>query len=230
MGQFQGDIQKSQVAGLQVSGITIRSGWPWLDVQMKEIELAKPVADWMRSEGFTVYSEIPYWDRCIDMVGLKDDVIRVVELKVKYSKYAMNQAVKCQLATSDIFVASTTKPMNKTIQYCQKYGVGLLKVDSQVEVILRPHKVVDTWRNATKHLRDNCFEPSDNAGIACMSGCEPAVAVGECVKQYIEENPSAGWREIFKNVPNHYSNYQSMAGAMNSYLGLSLIKIRMKPK
>jgi len=193
---------------------------------MKESELAKPVADWLRSEGFTVYSEIPYWDRCIDMVGLNDYGIRVVELKVKYSKNVLQQAIKCQLATSDVYVASTTKPLNKTIQFCQKYGVGILKVNSKVELILRPYKVKDTWRNATKHLRDNCIEPSDYAGVPCMSGCGPAQAVGKCVKQYVEENPSAGWREIFKNVPNHYSNYQSMRCAMNSYLGLSLRKLR----
>lgn len=195
---------------------------------MKETDLAKPVADWLRSEGFVVYSEIPYWDRCIDMVGLKDDSIRVVELKVKYSKKALNQAIKCQLATDNIFVASTTKPMNKTIQLCQKHGIGLLKVDSQVEIILQPHKVVENWRNATKHLRENCDEPSDIAGIACMSGCGPACAVGECVKQYVEENPKAGWREIFINVPNHYSNYKSMTCAMNGYLGLSLTKLRLE--
>ena len=59
-----------------------------------------------------------------------------------------------------------------------------------------------------------------------MSGCGPACAVGECVKQYVEENPKAGWKEIFMNVPNHYSNYQSMCCAMNGYLGLSLTKLR----
>jgi len=193
---------------------------------MKESELAKPVADWLRSEGFTVYSEIPYWDRCIDMVGLNDYGIRVVELKVKYSKNVLQQAIKCQLATSDVYVASTTKPLNKTIQFCQKYGVGILKVNSKVELILRPYKVKDTWRNATKHLRENCTEPSDNAGLTCMGGCGPAKAVSECVKQYVEDNPTVGWREIFKHVPNHYSNYQSMRCAMNSYLGLSLRKLR----
>lgn len=195
---------------------------------MREMDLAKPVADWLRSEGFTVYSEVPYWDRCIDMVGLNDNGVRVVELKVKYSKIAVCQAIKCQRATSDVYVASTTKPMKKTIQFCQRYGVGLLRVDSEVKRILRPHIVTGTWRNATKHLRDNCIEPSDDAGLQYMSGCGPAQAVGECVKQYIEDNPTVGWREIFKYVPNHYSNYQSMRCAMNSYLGLSLKKLQMR--
>jgi hypothetical protein len=156
--------------------------------------------------------------------------IRIVELKVKYSQKVVRQAVRCQLATSDIYVAVTTNPTDETLGVCQKYGIGFLKVSDTVKLILQPHQVVDTWRNASKHLVSNCCEPGDDAGLPCMSGCGPAQAVGECVKQYVEENPQATWKQIFANVPNHYSNYQSMAGAMNGYLGLSLSKLRQEQK
>jgi len=195
---------------------------------MREKELSKPVADWLRKEGFVVYSEIPYGHRCIDMVGLKEGAIRVVELKVRFTRSGIRQCVQCQLATSDVYLAIANRPLPKTIEFAQKYGIGLLYVKEQVELLLRPHKVVDVWRNAAAHLRNNCIEPSDIAGVPCMSGCGPAVAVAECIKQYVEDNPGAGWKEIFEKVPNHYKNHKSMRCAMTGYLGLSLQNLRQK--
>jgi len=198
----------------------------------KETDLAKPVANWLRSKGYTVYSEVPYWHRCIDMIGFKAGKIRIVELKVRYSKGGVKQAVLSQLATSDVYLAVSNNPKPKSIELCKKYGVGLLRVTEQVEILNWPCKVVELWSGATKHLIENCLAtmPSDKAGIACMSGCGPAQAVAACIQQYVDEHPKARWREIFKNVPNHYSNHKSIACAMSGYIGKGLADFRAKGK
>jgi len=198
---------------------------------MKETDLAKPVADWLRSKGYTVYSEIPFYTRCLDMVGLNGSEIIVVELKLSLSIKLIKQAVIAQLATNDIYVGIPTNPRPNSIELCKKYHLGILSVqDGKVLEILKPSSARQVWDSMRQHLRDNALltEPNDAAGLPMMSGCGPAQAVGEMVKEYVGKNPKAGWREIFENVPNHYSNYQSMCCAMNGYLGLSLTKLRSK--
>jgi len=199
---------------------------------MKESDLAKPVANWLRSNNYTVYSEVPFWHRCIDMVGLnKLDNICVVELKLKYSKVGVKQAYTCNLATANIYLAVSNKPSKKSIEYCKKIGVGLLQVTNKVEVILLPSDT-KIYETAKKHLIKNCLslEPSDDAGKPCMSGCGPARFVGDCVYDYVKRNPKAGWKEIYENIPNHYSNHKSLACAMSGYLNMPLYKIRERVK
>jgi len=197
--------------------------------KIRETDLAKPVAYWLRSKGYVVYSEIAFHNRCIDMVGLKEpDNIRVVELKLRYGRGGLRQAMLCQTATKDVYLAVGKRPKDSSLLFCQKYGVGVVLVNATVRILSSPKQVVPPTPVLRKHLIDNCreTEPSDIAGLACMSGCGPAQAIGVLVKEYVKKNPKAGWKEIYLNIPNHYSNYRSMACAMSCYLGLSLTKLR----
>lgn len=196
---------------------------------MKETDLAKPVADWLRSEGYIVYSEIGFYSRCIDMIGLKEpDSIRVIELKLRYGRGGLRQVMLCQIATNDVYLAVGKRPKDSSLSFCQKHGVGILLVNTDVRVLSSPKQVIEPTLVLRKHLIENCkeTEPSDIAGLACMSNCGPAQAVGVLVKDYVRKNPKVGWQEIYRNIPNHYSNYPSMACAMSCYLGLSLTKLR----
>ena len=146
---------------------------------MKENDLAKPVADWMRADGYTVYSEIPFYTRCVDMVGLKDNDIRVVELKLHFAATGIRQATVCRLATDDIFLAVGKRPLDRTMEKYSRYGIGYLLVDGSVQVLRQSHPVHKVFAPAAKHLRENCLTIglSDEAGLPCMSGCGPAQAV-----------------------------------------------------
>jgi len=194
----------------------------------REVDLSKPVAEWLRQFGYTVYSEVPFYGRCIDMVGIDEEKIRVVELKVRFAAKGIWQAVKCRLATSDIYLAVGKRPMDKTLEKYKQYGVGILLVDGEVKVLRKPNIITKPWEVAAKHLRENCsaIGPSDIAGMPCMSGCGPAQAVLAFVKGYIEEHPEAGWKELHANVPNHYSSHKSMASAMSGYMHMPLYKIK----
>ena len=205
------------------------------DTKIKETNLAKPVADWLRSRDCTVYSEIPFYTRCLDMVGLNPTEVIVVELKLSLSKKVINQAVIAHLATNDVYVGISTNPRPKSIELCRKYHVGILAIrEGKVSELLKPNQAGQIWDSARQHLRDNALSagPSDIAGLPMMSGCGPAQAVGEMVREYVSKNRKANWREIFENVPNHYSNYKSMCCAMNGYLGLSLriLKNQVNPQ
>lgn len=199
---------------------------------MNESDLAKPVADWLRENGYTVYSEVPFYNRCIDMVGVKDKQLRVIELKLRYNRNGIRQAHQCQLATEDVYLAVAKKPLARSVKYAAEAGVGILVVDSKVQIISLPQQKTRVAIYLQRHLLDNCrcSIPSDEAGLPCMSGCGPAQAVAAGVREYVKCHPRANWREIFENVDNHYSNYKSMAGAMTGYVGLSLTALRAKPR
>lgn len=196
---------------------------------MKETDLAKPVADWLRKQGYIVYSEIPFWSRCIDMVGFKPpNDICVVELKLKFCEKGLRQAYECNLATFNIYLGVNKFPKQKSINKCKKYGIGLLVIGDEITVVSKPTYKQKPILVAIKHLIENLKEPSDNAGLPQMSGCGPAQFVGKLVEDYIKNNPKAGWLEIFNNVPNHYSNHKSLACAMSGYLKCPLYKLREK--
>lgn len=194
-----------------------------------ECDLAKPVAKWLRAEGYTVYSEIAFWHRCIDMVGLIEPLtLRIVELKLRFASAAVKQAMVCQLATKDVYLAVGNTPNDASIELCARSGIGLLRVGAGVDVLLTPRRLIEPGIIPQKHLIENCLGvgPSDVAGLPSIGGNGPAQFVGQFVKEYVKQHPRAGWREIYDNVANHYSNYRSMAGAMTGYLHLTLTKMR----
>jgi hypothetical protein len=195
---------------------------------IKEIDLSKPVADWLRKRGFVVYSEVPFLTRCLDMVGIKSDDIIVIELKMSLTEKVIRQALVARIATDKVYVGVPTNPKSTSIDKCRKYHIGILKINQEIEEILRPTQAKCKFKSATEHLIENAKaqEPSDIAGLPTLKGIGPAQAVAAFIKGYVNEHPKAGWKEIYENVPNHYSNHKSMAGAMNNWCGLRLSDLK----
>ena len=183
---------------------------------MKETDLAKPVADWMRSKGYTVYSEVPIFERVVDMVGVNGNELLVVELKLNLSWKVIRQAYTSQLVSNKVYVGVSTNPRKSSIEKCKKYGIGVLRITNIVEILLEPSEVKRIWPT----YRDTIIEmtevltPSDEAGIPNGGNLGPAQACYIRVKRYRKLHPKATWKEIYKNVGNHYSNHLSLAGAM----------------
>lgn len=196
---------------------------------MKEVELAKPVADWMRERGYNVYAEIPCWSRCVDFVGLRNGDILCVELKRSlttkrptrgrhYTSPVLYQACSCQIITPDVYVAVATKPRSSSIDICKENGVGVLVVQSKDKVveILSPHKRFEPLAYLQKEVKTRCIAigPSDDAGKPQQAGEGPAQDCQQRIDEYRKTHSKATWKEIYSNVPNHYCNVNSLYGAM----------------
>ncbi len=196
--------------------------------KQREKDLAKPVADWLRAKGYVVYSEVPFYTRCLDMVGVKDKEIIAVELKISLTTKLIRQAMIAQIATDNVYVAVPTKPKKSSIDKCKKYHLGILRVNEGVEEILKPSESKCKLSSGAEHLIENAKKtgPSDKAGLPTLKGCGPAQAVAAFVKGYVKEHPKAGWKEIYNNIPNHYSNHQSMACALNRWIDIRLTDLR----
>lgn len=197
--------------------------------EMKEADLAKPVADWMRGRGYTVYAEIPCLSRCVDLIGLRNGDVLCVELKLSlttkqpkrarhYTSPVLYQARSCQLITPDVYVAVATKPRISSINRCKEIGVGVLVVRSKTEVveIVPPHKRCEPLAYLQKEVKARCIAigPSDDAGKPQQIGEGPAQDCQQRIDEYRKTHPWATWKEIYSNVPNHYSNVNSLYGAM----------------
>jgi len=184
---------------------------------MKETELARPVADWMRSRGYTVYAEVPLSGRCLDFVGINGMDVICVELKTSLTKYLIRQACTNRLVTKEVYVGVGTKPRKSSVDLCKRYGIGVLSVKSNiVVVVIKPTQRYEPWSPQRRQLVDVCnlLGPSDCAGKPQQAGEGPAQDCQQRIDEYRKTNPRATWKEIYKNVPNHYCNVSSLYGAM----------------
>lgn len=196
---------------------------------MKENELAKPVAEWMRSNGYVVYAEVPCLGRCVDFVGLRNGDIICIELKLSlttkrpksarhYTSPVLYQARTCQLITLNAYAAVATKPRKSSVDACKEIGVGVLMVqpDNKVIEILSPRKRCEPLAYYQKEVIARCIAigPSDDAGKPQQVGEGPAQDCLQRIAKYRKARPQATWKEIYKNVPNHYCSMSSLYGAM----------------
>lgn len=183
---------------------------------MRESELAKPVMDWLANRGFTPYGEIGWGDSAIDIVGISAEAIEAVELKLYLTRHVIRQALRNQLTADRSWCAVGSKPRNPQDRI--RHGIGLLVVTGgAVQVIIEAQTTPDVT-NALhiRQLRGRCHhrQPFGNAGTPTMKGIGVAQSVYDAVDAFRAANPSAGWNEIFRQVPNHYAHKRSMQGAM----------------
>lgn len=191
----------------------------------RETELAKPVADWLRTKGYVVYAEIfPQNNSPCDLVGYRagDEGVVIVELKRSLTRHVMKQAAVRQLAAYDVYVAVGTKPRRAGIRVCDHYGLGLLSVKTGVAEALRPHGESHVWSVTHDDLLC-CIAhstPSDLGGMPCLKGVGPARDVARRVRDYLREHPGTTWKTLFAKVPNEYSSHQSLRQVMNNRFGI----------
>jgi len=210
--------------------------------RIKETDLAKPVADWLRRQGYMVYAEIPCHSRCVDFVGLRDSDIICVELKRSlttkqpkrgrhYTSPVLYQARSCQIITSNVYVAVATRPRKSSVEACKKIGIGVLSIQSDGNVIeiISPCKRYEPLAFIQKDVRERCvaIEPSDDAGKPQQVGEGPAQDCYWRIKKYRETHLKATWKDIFRDVPNHYCSQQSMYGAMR-VAGITIARRKWK--
>lgn len=178
------------------------------------------VSTWLEQRGLVVYSEVPApgSNSNIDLVGWNQDADKIVcvEMKLCLSRYVFCQAQRHWLITPQIYIAVASKPKAERVEFCKKTKLGLLRVTEQVQVLLEPtlgpynHNY---WRDKVIACL-KVMTPGGIGGQPTLEGEGPAQLCYAAVQRYKKAHPKATWREIFSNVPNHYSSYRSMSGAM----------------
>ncbi len=112
-----------------------------------EIELIKPVEDFLKNKGFKIKREIRIGYCRADIVGFKKNIVLSVELKLNNWKKAITQAKNYQLGSDFVYIAfplqKIFKILRKSELYLVREGIGLLSINektNEVNIILKSKK------------------------------------------------------------------------------------------
>jgi len=100
-----------------------------------ELELVKPIYDYLKRKGFIVKREVRIGYCRADIVGFKKNVVTSVELKLQNWKKAIIQAKNYQLGSDYVFLAfplmKSYNVISKAEVILRREGIGLLTVNEE---------------------------------------------------------------------------------------------------
>lgn len=190
----------------------------------KESQLSDPVTKWLEDQDYTVYVEIPIFNRPVDVLAVSDEKLVAVSLKLCLTQKVIYQATTASLRTDEAWCGVASNPRTSGIKRCEEQGIGVLHVTEYgVDEILQPHtsKQLHDW-SPSERARQwmlkklEKYRPGGVGGRPTGKGVGPAQAVYERVQKYRIEHSDATWEEVFENVPNHYAHARSLAGGMRA--------------
>lgn len=195
---------------------------------MKETELFNPIKDWLKAQSYKVYAEVsnPVAGTClIDVVGVKDRLTIAIEMKLSLSKTVITQAYRARMVANKVYCAVPCDPKQKGIEECKKYGVGILKISDKVEILLECPEENNHFFEQYSLIKNRNFDTMEEgveAGMPCEKGVGMTYDLCNAIREYQKTNPNATWKEIYKNIDNHYSSPNSMASSLRHWRGFSL--------
>ena len=183
--------------------------------------MSLPVMVWLDGLGYIPYAEVPFYDVCIDIVGMKDSEpeLIAVEMKTNLSQRVISQAYVAQLVAGRSYCAVLSMPRPSSLAKCEELGIGVLRIkEGTVEVLFEanPKKCISpgTKELVVEQLRTRT--PGGVGGRPNLKSEGPAQECARRVHRYRRNNPGSRWIDIFENVDNHYSSMESMRGALTS--------------
>lgn len=209
---------------------------------MKEKDLFPPLKKYFKEKGCSVFAEVPCFYRGVDFVAVNGNNHTAVEMKLSFNVDVVRQAHDNITSFGNSYVAF---PVKKPIVYssevtyfklresirirydrCVKLGIGILQVlpDGTIFTALEcvykePYRVFDF-----SQYRES---DEDEAGLPYQKGVSSGYMELKAIKEYVLANPNTTWKEIYKNVQNHYSSYNSLSSSMRSWRGFDLKQFKI---
>jgi hypothetical protein len=104
-----------------------------------EIELFKPVENFLKQKGYHVKREIRIGYCRADIVGFKNNVVLSVELKLNNWKKAIIQAKNYQLGSDYVYIGFPLQNIHKILRKAKliliKENIGLLSINEKTNVV-----------------------------------------------------------------------------------------------
>lgn len=183
---------------------------------LRECKLYDPVKLLFESMGYSVYAEIPILFSCVDIGALKDNIIVAIEMKMSLTKKVIDQAYTHNIFADYTYIVVPTNP--RSTEECIKRSIGIIQVkNDKASIIVKAKKINKFYANYRKIFIKRCLQSNiEIAGLPVLKGQGPRIECRKRIKEYLKINPKATWKQIYNNIPNHYSNYKSMACAVGS--------------
>ncbi len=98
-----------------------------------EVAIGKPVIAWLQRDGWDVFQEVqPSGGSVADIVAVKDNTTRVIELKSSLSFELLAQASHWRLRATEVYVAvphaKRSDGRNMAMHVFKSYGIGIFEV------------------------------------------------------------------------------------------------------
>jgi len=117
----------------------------------RELELIKPVSDYLKNKGYKVFHEIKIGFCRADLVGFKKEVVIAVELKLSDWKKAIIQAKNYQLGADFVYLAfpldKSFNVLRKAENILKKERIGLIVIE---EKNCEVRKIIDARQSNRK--------------------------------------------------------------------------------
>lgn len=193
--------------------------------QLREMELYQPMKEWFIKQGYQVRPEYWLYNHCFDAIAVKENIVIAIDMKMTLSKKLYLQIRKGHTFADFSYSVVATKPRRNADMFKQMVheGIGILSIrNNKVYKILESIKSEefknysgfhDYHRDAIEYVRRTKDEGV--GGKPILKGTGPAQYVWKLIQGYRLKHPKATWKELYKNVPNHYCNYRSMQSAMS---------------
>lgn len=203
----------------------------------REQDISPIVATRLRGLGYRVFAEVYVgYSNSIDMVATREDLPHPVALEFKLSltKEVLHQAARHKTRTPYVWIIVATRPRKDTevVRKLLVNGIGVATVASgDVEVVYLPRltRFDRPWYWNHKGINRDDIDVrrgiEDGVGGVAVAPAPAQAVYRKCV-QFFAENPGASWGKAFAEVPNHYSNVQSMKRSLKTlaeYKGWSIL-------
>ena len=199
-------------------------------MNLREAPICARAVAKLRAEGWRLACEVLLNARAIDAAGLRDGKVIALEAKVWFNQKLRRQLYLRRRVADFVLAVVGTRPRGEAMTWCIKQKVGLWLVnDGEVTELVGYHQQKPNKLHRQNLIdRINRWDQSVSGGLPNLRGVGIAQDVQRRVDEYRMTHPTATWKEIFANVPCHYTNYKNLYSALRSNAERLAVRARQR--
>jgi hypothetical protein len=191
---------------------------------MKEIELAKPVIEWLGDQHWEVYQEVQFdgSGTVADIVAVRNGIIWIIETKTTFGLAVLEQATRWDVHYRSIAIPWAREPRHYRIAI-NYFQVGVIEVEfrkdwfngADVQEVIHAPLIRGNHSYAKRYLNSlmEIHKTFSSAGSSGRQHLTPYKYTMMEVRKVIESNPGCTIKYLYEQLGRmHYANESSFKG------------------
>lgn len=179
----------------------------------RETELAAPIVDWFRQDGWDVYQEVPCRSGVADILVVQHGRIWIIETKVSLTFALIDQAIDRLKHAHWVSIAVPSCRRSKSSYWLLRYhGIGLMRVVNYGHGALRVEESIEPRLNRAGHAGAKkllaTLEPEHmnyaEAGSSAGSQWTPFKRTCRNALEYVQAHGSCSLKDLMGEIKHHY--------------------------
>lgn len=195
---------------------------------MKEEDLAKEVLDFLEKDGWNCYPEamLKYGHGRADIAAVKNNIFRIVEVKMSLSLALLNQANEWIMTkgVDEVFIAVPNVRESRLVhEILQWKGIGKIIVPSRKgyplhSLSIKPARQQEIKEKIKESMMGSLHDDMKNYKPGTQSGFStPYNRTINLIEEFLKERGSATMNEIL-SLKHHYSSRSSARSSLSQAL------------